>query len=53
MDKVAAIGIFILVLFYVLAATPADVGCTVSADAPVIARLWAATCDAQVAGGGR
>ena len=52
MDKVIGIGILILVVFYLLAATPADVGCSTTSDA-VVARLWAATCDGQVAGGGR
>lgn len=45
MSKLGPVALVIVVLVFLLAALPGDVGCSASADAPIVVRLWAATCE--------
>lgn len=37
--------IMLILLFVLLMALPADVGCSAGSSAPTVVKLWAATCD--------
>lgn len=44
LDPVAQVALILLVLFFLLAMLPGDVGCSASTSSPTVVRLWAETC---------